>query len=83
MLRTYIYVPYPLNDKVEKIAKEMKVSKAHVIREALEHGIGTVQNKQAASADVLLKIAEIGRINNLNGPVDLSTNLDKYLWGNN
>jgi predicted DNA-binding protein len=80
MLKTYLYVPEDLAEKINFIAKSQNKSKAEVIRHALEKGISVVQNQGTASAQALLKIAEIGRKYRLKGPKDLSTHLDVYLW---
>lgn len=81
MLKTYLYVPDDLEEKINKTAKAQNKSKAEVIRLALEKGIVAVQNHGTASAQVLLKIAQIGKQYNLRGPKDGSEKLDDYLWG--
>ena len=81
MLKTYLYIPEQLEEKIKLAAETQNKSKAEVIRQALEKGIITVQNQGTASAQALLKIAEIGKKYKPKGPKDLSANLDKYLWG--
>lgn len=80
MLKTYLYIPEHLNKKIDYTAKAQNRSKAEVIRQALEIGIGTVHQQSTASAEVLLRIAELGRKNNVKGPKDSSTRMDEYLW---
>lgn len=80
MLKTYLYIPEHLNRKLDYTAKVQNRSKAEIIRQALENGIGTVQQQGTASAEVLLKIAELGKKNNVRGPKDSSTRMDEYLW---
>lgn len=80
MLKTYLYIPEHLNRKIDYTAKMQNRSKAEVIRQALESGIGTVQQQSAASAEVLLKIAELGKKYNVKGPKDSSTRMNEYLW---
>lgn len=80
MLKTYLYIPEHLNKKIDYAAKTQNRSKAAVIRQALENGIGAVQQQGTASAEVLLKIAELGKKNNVKGPKDSSTRMDEYLW---
>lgn len=80
MLKTYLYIPEHLNKKIDYTAKTQNKSKAEIIRQALENGIGTVQQQGTASAEVLLKIAELGKKNNVRGPKDSSTRMDEYLW---
>ena len=80
MLKTYLYLPESLNKRINYTAEIQNKSKAAVIREALEHGINTVQRQGSGSAEVLLKIAELGRKNNTKGPKDSSAKMDEYLW---
>lgn len=82
MLKTYLYVPQPLNEEINALAEIQKISKAEVIRTALREGLSVIKRKKGSSARVLLKIAEIGRKYKAKGPKDLSTNMDKYLWDN-
>lgn len=81
MLKTYLYVPEELEEKIKLTARIQNKSKAEVLRQALEKGITAVQNQGTASAQALLKIAQIGRQFKVTGPKDGSQNLDKYLWG--
>lgn len=80
MLKTYLYIPEHINKKIDYTAKAQKRSKAEVIREALENGINSVQRQGTASAEVLLKIAELGKKYNVRGPKDSSARMDEYLW---
>ncbi len=80
MLKTYVHVPEELNKKINLTAKAQNKSKAEIIRQALEKGIVEVSQQGTASAQALLKIAEIGKKYKLKGPKDLSTNMNKYLW---
>lgn len=80
MLKTYLYIPEQLDEKIKHAAKAQKRSKADVIRQALEKGITAVQHQGTASTEVLLKIAELGKKNRIKGPRDSSINMDKYLW---
>lgn len=80
MLKTYLYIPEHLEEKIILTAKSQNKSKAEVIRQALEKGITAVQQQGTASAEVLLKIAELGKKNNVKGPKDSSGRMDEYLW---
>lgn len=82
MLRTYLYVPEELNKEIAYMAKYNKKSKARIIREALEEGLTIIKKPKSGGVEALLKIAELGTRINAKGPKDLSSNLDKYLWGN-
>jgi len=81
MLRTYLYIPEQLEEKINHTAKTQKRSKAEVIRQALEKGIFAVQQQGAASLEVLSKIAEIGRKYKVKGPNDAVKRFDEYLYG--
>ncbi|PJE63733.1 hypothetical protein COU89_01715 [Candidatus Roizmanbacteria bacterium CG10_big_fil_rev_8_21_14_0_10_45_7] len=81
MLKTYLYVPEDLADKISFTAKSQNKSKAEVIRQAIEKGIASVQQQGTASAQVLLKLAELGKRHPLQGPKDSSERIDELLWG--
>ena len=82
MLRTYVYIPKELDEKVKKTALVKKISKAEVMRRAIERGLEEDQeSRRKVSWDVAYKLAEIGKKHKVRGPRDLSKNLDKYLWG--
>jgi len=80
MLKTYLYIPEQLEKKISYTAKAQNKSKAEVIREALEKGISAIQYQGTESAEVLLKIAELGKKLHVKGPKDSSTRMDEYLW---
>ena len=81
MLKTYLYIPDHLNEKITQTALRKNKSKAEVIRHALEKGIHAIYKENIASAQALLSIAEVGEKYQPYGPKDLSTNLDRHLWG--
>ena len=80
MLKTYLYLPDDLNEKINRAAKIQKKSKAEVIRDALEKSMGGEESGENAGVEVLFKLAELGKKLKLKGPKDLSKNMDKYLW---
>lgn len=82
MLKTYLYVPDELNREIEQLVKIQKASKAEVIRLVLKTGVAQIKNQKTGGVGVLLKLAEMGKKINANGPKDLSKNIDKYLWKN-
>ncbi len=79
MHRTQIYLPKSLYQSIDLIAKREKKSKAEIIRTMLE---ATVEKKlgQETLGDAFDKLIQIGEKLNLNGPKDLSTNHDAYLY---
>lgn len=81
MLKTYLYIPDRLEEQIDRAAKAQKKSKAEVMRQALEKGITAVQQQGTASAQVLLKIAELGRKYKVKGPKDAVERFDEYLYG--
>lgn len=81
MLKTYLYIPDELNEKISRAAIAQKKSKAEVIRKALEKGISEVEPGKNAGVEALLKLAELAQKYNIKGPKDLSVNHDYYLWG--
>lgn len=81
MLKTYLYIPEQLEEKLKLTAKTQKKSKAEVMRQALEKGIRDIQQQGTASAQVLLKIAELGRKYKVKGPKDAVERFDEYLYG--
>jgi len=83
MLKTYLYVPEELDKEVSVIAKTRKLSKAEVIRTALRYGIDRMKKSGPGSAEILLRLADLGRKNRVSGPKDASAKLDKYLWDRN
>lgn len=83
MLKTYLYIPEQLKERINRTAKTQDKSKAEIMRQALEKGITALQQQGTASAQALLKIAEIGKRFNLKGPKDGSEKLDDYLWSKN
>ena len=80
MLKTYLYIPDDLNKEVGALALEKKSSKAEVLRDALLKGIEQLKKQRGGSAEILLKIAAIGRKYNIKGPSDASERMDDYLW---
>lgn len=80
MLKTYLYIPELLEKKINTAAKTQGRSKADIIREALEKGITSVAQQGTASAEVLLKLADLGKQYKLRGTHD-STKMDEILWG--
>ena len=73
-------MPEHLEVRINLTAKAQNKSKAEVMRIALEKGITAIQHQGTASAQALLKIAEIGKQYNLHGPKDGSERMDDYLW---
>ena len=80
MLKTYLYIPDHINEKIDHTAKAQKKAKAEVIRQALEEGLNALEKRKSGGAESLLKLAEIGRKFRLRGVHD-SSRMDELLWG--
>jgi len=80
MLKTYLYLPTELEIKITTTAKTHKLSKAEVMRQALERGLAGMQNNTNASLQAFLKLAEIGKKSKFRGPHDSSERIDELLW---
>lgn len=78
MLKTYLYIPDHLEQKIINAAKQHKKSKAEVMRQALEKGVEILHERGSAAS--LLKLAEIGKKANFKGIHD-SSRMDELLWG--
>ena len=77
MIRTQVYLPKPLYQNIDLVAKKEKKTKAAVIRELLDEG---VSKKRGNAGKVLLEVAALAKKYKWKGPRDLSTNHDKYLY---
>ena len=81
MLKTYLYIPEHLEEKIILTAKTQNKSKAEIIRQALEKGIKIVQHQGNASIDVLFKLEKLGKKYKIKGPKDAVEHFDNYLYG--
>lgn len=82
MVKTYLYIPEKLQERITEAATAQNKPKAEILRQAIEKGLANqVPEDPSASAKTLLQLAEIGQRHKLDGPRDLSKNMDKYLWG--
>lgn len=81
MLKTYLYIPDHLEEKIIRTARTQKKSKAEVMRQALESGLQKFSSQGNAGVEVLFKLAELGKKYKLKGPKDSSVKMDEYLWG--
>lgn len=81
MLKTYLYIPDDLEKQIVLAARLGKKSKAEVLRQALQEGLDVLRKQKGGGAEVLLKIAELGKKYKVKGPKDASIRMDYYLWG--
>ena len=80
MLKTYLYVPEELDKKINLAAKSQNRSKAAILRQAIQEGLAAMGEKRSKSAELLLKLDQMGKKYSIKGPKDGSQNMDKYLW---
>lgn len=76
MKRTQLYIPEETHNELFFLAIRSKKTISQLIREILKEGIA--QKKTVKKVDTLEKLANYGETA---GPKDLSSNLDKYLYG--
>lgn len=81
MLKTYLYVPEELDEKIVLTARIQNKSKAEIIRQAIQEGLRAMDKSRNGGAETLLKLAEIGRKAHLKGPKNSSQRIDELLWG--
>ena len=76
MLRTQIYIPENIHQKVKIIANLQNKSMADLIRRLIISGLIKEEKRiKPKSLDAIAKLNITG------GPKDLSSNMDKYLYG--
>jgi predicted DNA-binding protein len=78
MIRTQIYLPNTLAQRIAIEAVKTNTTKAHVVRELLEAGFR--QRSGETAQEALRSLVNIGRRFNARGPADLSSNIDTYLY---
>lgn len=81
MLKTYLYIPEQLEEKIKLFARTQRKSKAEIIRQTLEAGFNSLEKQKQGGAEVLLRLAELAQKYKVKGPKDASINHDYYLWG--
>jgi len=80
MLKTYLYLPDSLDKKINYSVKTQKISKAEVIRRALERGVDEIQSENFSSALVLKELSKVGKLYKLSGPKNSSARIDELMW---
>ncbi len=77
MIRTQVYLPRELYQEVKLVAEKESKKSAQVVRELLHEGL-IRRKKKGTIGESLLDLASVAV---KGGPPDLSTNHDKYLYG--
>ena len=78
MIRTQVYIPETLHNKLTRLAEAKGEPMAKVVRDFLEDGIRKAQQTDDSGITTLRRIANLKL---KGGPRDLSINLDHYLYG--
>ena len=80
MIRTQVYLTEEQMRDIKLKAKRENKREAEVIRELLTEGMKiSTRKSQESTGESLLRLAAIGG----KGPVDLSSRVDDYLYGEN
>ncbi len=77
MIRTQVYLPRDLYQEVKLVAEKEDKKSAQILRELLQEGL-IRRKKKGTIGEALLDLASVAV---KGGPPDLSTNHDKYLYG--
>jgi hypothetical protein len=80
MIRTQVYLTEHQAKAIKLLAASTQKPQAAVIRDVIQTGLQNQIAGQRGSAKGLLALAELGRRLKVQGPGDLSTNHDKYLY---
>lgn len=78
MMRTQIYLPKSLYQRIGLLANQANKPTAAVVRELLVKGLEHHQEQTIGQA--LGRLVTLGAQLKVTGPTDLSTNLDHYLY---
>jgi len=81
MIRTQVYLENNQQARIKIVSVRTKKSQAEVIREAINIGLGQMNQTPAGSVNGFLALAELGKELNIQAPADLSERLDDYLYG--
>lgn len=85
MVRTQIYLPVKLKQRLQAEARVRELSFSEILREQLEEYLKDRKTSRINGAQILLEGArwaeEYAKKENIHAPKDLSVNHDKYLYG--
>ena len=80
MIRTQVYLLPEQAQEIAFLAKKQKTERAKIIRNLIQKGLELEQPKETLG-QALQKLIDLGeKITPKDGPTDLSTNHDKYLY---
>lgn len=78
MIRTQIYLPEEIHSQLSKLAQAKDKSMAALIRKFVKTGLKKTQEKDFSGKNNLIALS---KLNLKDGPKDLSSRLDYYLYG--
>lgn len=78
MIRTQIYIPEDAHRKLSRLAEQKAQPMAEIVRDFIEEGLQKTQASDNSGRKTLLSIAQM-RLKG--GDIDLSLNIDHYLYG--
>ena len=82
MIRTQVYLTEEQARDIKLRAKREKKREAEVIRNLLNKGLGAERSaNRETTGDALLRLARLGEKLRVKTPVDLSSRIDDYLYG--
>ncbi len=80
MIRKQIYLPEDLDRRLAVAAKQQRKPEAQIVREALADKL--TQQTTMTAGNALLGLAQLGKDLGIQGPPDMSSKIDDYLYGN-
>lgn len=80
MIRTQVYLTPHQKTKIALVSRQRRQAEAELIRELIDVGLAAVPTGASAGA-ALLSLAKLGDQLGVQGPADLSTKHDAYLYG--
>lgn len=77
MIQKSFYIDKPTYSELSQLATAQNLPTAELMRRLIKNGLNLLKNKPLQTTSFLQKLGGY----NLQGPKDLSKNLDKYVWG--
>ena len=74
MIRTQIYIPETLHQRAQTLARSKKQSLANLYRSFIANGLKASRNRGG-------DLTALVKLNSKGGPKNLSSDIDKYLYG--
>jgi hypothetical protein len=82
MIRTQVYLTEDQSQQIKLRSKQEQRPEAEILRDIVDKGLAAAgPATKMSSGQSLLQLAELGKKYKAQGPGDLSTNVDDYLYG--